>query len=378
MNMNNKKKTTEQFKSEVKQLVNNDYSVTGEYINNIIKIPIKHNLCGTEFLISPVKFLAGQRCPKCSLQRRGFKRRSSTDIFKQKVYDLVGNEYSVLGEYVKARNNIKLRHSVCGNEYEVRPDNFLHGKRCPVCANENRIQLQSKDEKIFINEVEKLVGSEYSVVGNYINTHTKLRIVHNECGYEYEVEPNKFLHGRRCPKCAGKTRDTEQFAEEVYNLVKDEYSVLGTYKAVAIKIKMKHNTCGREYYVTPNGFLGGSRCPHCLESKGERAIYDYLLNSNYEFKREYKIKDCKNIRPLPFDFAVFSQDKLILLIEYDGLQHYTESWHGNKLERTKINDRIRDEYCKANNINLLRIPYFEFNNINTILDSWFKNLSSDI
>jgi Zn ribbon nucleic-acid-binding protein/very-short-patch-repair endonuclease len=372
MNMNNKRKTTDQFKSEVGQLVSDEYSVTGEYINNIIKITIKHNICGTEFLISPVSFLAGQRCPKCSLIQRGLKRRSSTEKFKQKVRELVGNDYSVFGEYVKAKTCITIKHNICGLEYEISPDGFIHGSRCPECTKNNRIRLQTKEDAVFRQQVKELVCDEYSVMGSYQNTHSKIKIKHNICGFEYDVEPNKFLHGRRCPRCAGKTRDTEQFTNEVYNLVKDEYSVLGAYKATAIKIKMKHNTCGREYYVTPNKFLGGRRCPHCLESKGERAIYEYLTNNNYTFKSEYKIKNCKNIKPLPFDFAIFNNHKLILLVEYDGMQHYAESWHGNKLERTKINDLIRDEYCKANNIDLLRIPYYEYDNVNTILDNWFE------
>ena len=38
-----------------------------------------------------------------------------------------------------------------------------------------------------------------------------------------------------------------------------------------------------------------------------------------------------------------------------------------KLETTKYNDKIKDKYCVDNNIKLLRIPYWEFENIENIL-----------
>src|SRR5690606_26306842 len=37
------------------------------------------------------------------------------------------------------------------------------------------------------------------------------------------------------------------------------------------KLLMKHEECGREFMMTPNGFLNGNRCPHCaLESRSKK------------------------------------------------------------------------------------------------------------
>ena len=60
-----------------------------------------------------------------------------------------------------------------------------------------------------------------------------------------------------------RVKTTEQFKSEVASLVGDEYSVLGKYKTNRIKTEMRHNTCGHKYEVTPNNFLRGSRCPKC-------------------------------------------------------------------------------------------------------------------
>lgn len=49
--------------------------------------------------------------------------------------------------------------------------------------------------------------------------------------------------GNRCPYCFGHiTKTTELFKKEVYDLVADEYLVLGEYKRNHEKILMKHNT----------------------------------------------------------------------------------------------------------------------------------------
>ena len=74
---------------------------------------------------------------------------------------------------------------------------------------------------------------------------------------------------------------------------------------------------------------------------------------------------------LPFDFVIFNDEsKPILVIEYDGIHHY-KSIYGNEedLNKRKKYDKYKDEYCKNNNIEILRIPYFEFKNIENILNN---------
>ena len=48
-----------------------------------------------------------------------------------------------------------------------------------------------------------------------------------------------------------------------------------------------------------------------------------------------------------------------LCIEYDGIQHFKViGWNTQeKLNKTQEHDKIKDLYCKNNNIQLLRISY---------------------
>jgi hypothetical protein len=64
-----------------------------------------------------------------------------------------------------------------------------------------------------------------------------------------------------------------------------------------------------------------------------------------------------------------------MCIEYDGAQHYqvVERWGGVKsFYDRQLKDKIKTDFCKNNNINLLRIPYTEFSNINEILKDNIK------
>ena len=132
---------------------------------------------------------------------------------------------------------------------------------------------------------------------------------------------------------------------------------------------------GHEWQTTVSHRSMGSNCPICSESKGETAITLLLTRFNIKFITQKTFKECKSKNPLPFDVAIDFNDKLILLIEYDGKQHYKPIDFAGKgkihatqqLNKIKKRDKIKNQYCRDNNIPLLRIPYWEFDNINKIV-----------
>lgn len=112
-------------------------------------------------------------------------------------------------------------------------------------------------------------------------------------------------------------------------------------------------------------------CGCQMQSLGEELISNLLKDNNITYKKEYTFKDLKGIRGgcLRFDFAIFNKDdSLIELIEFDGVQHFKEVsglWKDSyTLEERQTNDKLKNEYCKNNNIKLIRIPYTQINNIN--------------
>ena len=63
-----------------------------------------------------------------------------------------------------------------------------------------------------------------------------------------------------------------------------------------------------------------------------------------------------------------------IAIEYDGEQHFYPVKFGStpnealeKYKKTCLHDEIKNQYCKDNNIPLIRIPYWEKDNMQTFL-----------
>jgi very-short-patch-repair endonuclease len=59
-----------------------------------------------------------------------------------------------------------------------------------------------------------------------------------------------------------------------------------------------------------------------------------------------------------------------LVIEYDGIHHFeaVNAFGGeNGFKTVQQNDKRKGEFLKENNINLLRIPYHQYDNIEIIL-----------
>ena len=54
--------------------------------------------------------------------------------------------------------------------------------------------------------------------------------------------------------------------------------------------------------------------------------------------------------------------------------HMSDEEVQEKLNDTQRRDNIKNEYCKKNNIPLLRIPYWEKKNIKKIITEYLSNL----
>ena len=82
----------------------------------------------------------------------------------------------------------------------------------------------------------------------------------------------------------------------------------------------------------------------CLVSKGEYVITNILNQNNISYIKQYYFKDLLSKKGvfLRFDSAVFKDNKLVGLIEFQGLQHYENIYNLSEkdweysLERDKM------------------------------------------
>ena len=127
--------------------------------------------------------------------------------------------------------------------------------------------------------------------------------------------------------------------------------------------------CGTIIQVDSHGLLSGHNvscgCKH--QSLGEKKIEELLQQLQITYIKEYRIADCKDIRPLPFDFAILNKDNsLNCLIEYQGDIHFktSDGWNSPEdLKKRQYHDLIKRQYCQKHNILLVEIPYTDYNKL---------------
>lgn len=110
-------------------------------------------------------------------------------------------------------------------------------------------------------------------------------------------------------------------------------------------------------------------------SLGERKIYLFLKQQNINFINEHFFEDCINIKTNYSLFFDFYLPNFNICIEFDGRQHFEQICFGQNdkdFKQRKERDEIKNQYCKSNNIKLIRIPYWDFNKIEEILTKDIK------
>lgn len=259
-----------------------------------------------------------------------------------------------------------VRCKVCGYVWSLPTNAVLDpskGKKyggCPVCINKS--YAKTHDE--FVRELSAVLP-HVSVLDEYINNYTKVRVRNNQCGHEWSATPLSLLGGHDCQRCKRQNHFIELLKQRRPNTV-----LLSEYTDSRLYVRVKCLVCGHEWDALASSLLGhpNEYCSNCAEkSLGEKRVAEILERHNIEFIPQYKFDDCSITRPLPFDFCLPSYN---MCIEYDGEQHFfaREFFGGEKAyQKQQHRDAVKNEYCRSNGIKLLRIPYTRFNSIEEII-----------
>lgn len=167
----------------------------------------------------------------------------------RRIFNLVGDEYHRVSDYVKGNQKIVMHHTKCGEDFEVTTNHFIYdGTRC-------KCQINILDPEEFKLRFDTLAQGEYEQMTPYVRSNKKIRVLHKKCGNTFEVQPKDFTKGSRCPHCYGnKRKTTKEFSDEVYNLTDGEYLLLTEYKNNRTPVTIRHDYCGKEYQVIPKDF----------------------------------------------------------------------------------------------------------------------------
>lgn len=270
----------------------------------------------------------------------------------------------VIGLYNGSSVKITHKCKIDGYVWDTQPNILLMGHKCPKCS--GRVAI-SHDE--YVKKVID-VNPNVEVVGIYIGARNKILHRCKIDGYEWEITPDHILRGIGCPLCSGKLRKThEQYIQEVFS-INPYIDVLEEYISYKTPILHRCKIDGYKWYACPSNILCGTGCPQCKASRGEREISHWLNEHLIIFETQKTFNDCKNKKMLPFDFYLPQHN---MCIEYDGEQHYhsIDFFGGEeKFKKTIERDKIKTNYCLANNIQLLRIRYDE--DVREVLINHFK------
>jgi len=227
----------------------------------------------------------------------------------------------------------------------------------------------------FIRKAKKIFGDKYDYSQVKIKN-GKTAVMIGYQGIYFLQKPSDHLAGR-CPEkiVLSVRKTTKKFINEA-NLVHDfKFSYDKTeYIKNQIKVIITCPIHG-DFEQRPLSHLQGNGCPNCNESRGEKEIVTFLNKHNINYERQKKFHNCRNVFELPFDFYIPSKRTCI---EFDGLQHFQPVEHFGGLkayEQLKINDKIKEDYCEDNYINLIRIRYDQIGCIDSVLNSYLISVS---
>ena len=339
-----------------------------EYKNNSEKL---HMICdkGHECWISWGNFQQGRRCNICAKESRYEKKRYSLEEVKVLI-EKYGFEI-LSDEYINNKTKLKIKCKNCGAIYK-RDLTHIRGK-CKKCANKPRLTKRFEYVKKYIE------SKNYTLLSNeYINNSTKLKLQCPEGHIIYMRFADFKNKNNRCKKCANIEQSKRMMLN--YDDVKKyielfNFSLLtNTYEGNNLPLKIKCNNCNHVFERRYDVFKNYHNCPKCNKKyKGEIKIAKVLDELNIKYKLQYRFKDCKFKKTLPFDFYLY---ELNICIEYDGEGHYIIETFNRELDDFidgKIRDTVKTIYCEKNNIKLIRIPYWDFDDIKEILEKELNN-----
>jgi hypothetical protein len=344
-----------------------DYSKC-EYINVLTEVLIICKEHGEFKQLTLVHYRSG--CPKCGLNKRSSSRKNNKIELINKFNKKHSNKYDYSKvDYVKMREKVTIvckKHNV---EFLQTPEKHLSSKTggCPKCNTIGKgkltnIQFIEKSNSIHNNRY------DYSKV-EYIGSNKKVILICKNHG-EFEITPNAHLSGVGCSKCSGNYKYKINDLLNIYNSIYENYKYdFKNYKNIKSKIVVrcpKHSTFETTAELLLNGY-GCSSC--CKKSLGEERISNYLIYRNIEYVKQKSFDGCVYKNKMQFDFYI---PNLNLCIEYDGKQHFEPINYFGGLEsfnKQLVKDSIKNEFCYKKNIKLIRIPYYEYDSIEKILDN---------
>lgn len=290
----------------------------------------------------------------------------------------VNPNIELLGEYINLTTSIQCRCKIHNIIHNKTPQAILKGKGCVECGKEKLRKLHTRSTEI-VQEKVSARNPHIDLIDEYDGDVENIQCYCTKHDQIFTRHLSTLTDNQSgCNKCYG------EFIREKHGIgigefkrrlreIHPELEVIGEYKTNSTPIKVTCMIHNYTYSSTPSALFSRLSC--CAKTRityKEERVCRLLEDWGYNITRQKKFEDCRDVSYLYFDCYL---DDFNILIEFDGEQHYKPVKYSlqsyddavRKYEYTKMHDLIKDEYCRMQKIELIRIPYWEFENLDYFL-----------
>ena len=265
--------------------------------------------------------------------------------FLEKARSIHGYKYNYINIPDKITYKDIIDLEIGGCKYKQRVNKHLLGK----CVEKNSFKKTTED---FIRESKKIWGEdrfdysgfEYEGALKKIKLYDKI----NGCFINQTASLHLFGYTSKKVEQSDFIRISRLISDDKYRYDNCEY----INKTTKVKLICNHHG---EFEVSPFNHINyGEVCPSCTFTIFNKRVKSFLNKNYIPYNQQFKFDDFL----IPFDFYIKS-NRTIIDFTY---------------EENKINDKIKEDYCEENYLNLIRIKYDQINKIDDVLYNNLKNM----
>lgn len=267
-------------------------------------------------------------------------------------------------EYSAMRKPLVYKCLECGEIYSLKDASGIFSKINP-CDNDKHFYSREQKIHFFENQQENLEVLSIERVKSQVRC--------KKCGEKFERTTVSLMASfESCPNCNNGSQKQANTPERALQVLQEHfpfhhYEVI-EYSTFHGASKIKCQDCQFLYKGNFDSFLQSRGCPRCHRkiSKGETKIQTWLEENKINFIQQKTLEKEKETRRQKFDFFLPDYN---LAIEYNGEQHYIDKKDRfDSLKLTQQRDKQKQEYCFRHGIELFIIPYWDYPNIEKILN----------
>ena len=288
-----------------------------------------------------------------SKERKTKKNKTDTvkDFVKSFNYDILSKNYG----NVRTKLEFKCPE---GHTFKMAYLDFKQGKRCSVCAIENKKDLK----KFTIDKVQDLFAKEgYSLQSKeYSNSQDVLEVSCSE-GHQSLISLFEFKKGVRCKECTKGAKGQIVDLEKIKSAISSQNYTLVTKKVINLDSKLVLKcSLGHKMLLSYNSFKSGERCTECIQKLDTPEIIKVrkILNdiTGFQFNRDLVENNkastmgevrydgyCKELKVI-FDISESRDLNKLVFCRINGIMHL-------RISKDEINKE--DIYQKLTDLNII-------------------------